>query len=142
MGRVRVPVGSAWGDTMIFIDGTPRAVTGDDGTFVVLGVEAGQRTVSAERAGALTSQVRVTVRAGQLNNVGETLLVLGEVYPDGIIDQLDWLMVTTALGRCRGDADFQSWLDIDRDGCITTSDRYWVELNLGRVGPTAWSLTP
>ncbi len=142
MGHVRVQTKPVWGDTTIYVDGIRRAITGDDGWFVVLGVEPGTRIVEARRDGALTSRGLFEIKAGRVNDVGETLLLLGDVYANDRIDLVDWLIVNAAMGRCIGDPAFQSWTDVNDDGCVTEADLLFVGNNYGRVGPTRWSPIP
>jgi hypothetical protein len=142
LGRVRVQTRSVWGDTTIFVDGQPRAITGDDGWFVLLGLTPGLHVVRAQRTGALSSEGTFYVQPGVVNYTGETLMILGDVYDNDRIDLFDWMLVQAAIGRCVGDPSFQSWIDLDLDGCVTSDDLRYVEDNLGFVGPTEWSPIP
>jgi hypothetical protein len=84
----------------------------------------------------------VEVLPGRIVNVGPTMLVAGDTWSDGAIDILDVLLVGAAVGRCAGDAAYQSWLDLDGDGCVRAADLQIVSVNYGYIGPTDWSAAP
>jgi uncharacterized protein YkwD len=142
IGSVQVQGRTAWQDIRILIDGVDRAVTGDNGRFVVLGVVPGLRTIEARRAGTLVSRGVFDIGSGRLVDVGGTLLVSGDVFANGSIDLLDLLSVSAALGRCRGMPSYQAFVDLDGSGCVDAADVDLVSGNLGRVGPTGWTVAP
>jgi len=139
---VRIQRRTAWADTAISVDGVVRAVTGQDGLFVVLGASAGEHVVEAWQPGTLRSRAVIVVANGRVVDLSETLLLLGDVYPNGRIDVVDYLIGSAALGRCQGDDDFQGWLDLTANGCVGPEDIQVIVDNMGRTGPTRWSPVP
>ena len=132
----------SYGDTQILVDGVPATVNQANGWFVVLDVEPGPHVVEARYAGALSSQGTFTVLPRRVLFVGATKLVLGDVYVNGVIDTLDVLLVQAALGRCAGQPAYQEFLDLDKSGCVNSADLTIVERNIGRSGPTSWTVNP
>jgi hypothetical protein len=132
----------SYGDTSVWVDGTPAAVTNLDGWFAVLGVSPGTHTVEARFPGALPSRGSFYVPPGRVLFIGATRLVLGDVYANNVIDIVDAELVQAAFGRCRADRSYQAFLDLNRDGCINQTDYDVLYANLGRTGPTAWALSP
>jgi hypothetical protein len=94
------------------------------------------------RASALASEGTFKIEPGIVNDVGETLLILGDVFANNRIDLMDRLMIQASLGRCYGDQSYQSFVDVNGDGCITSDDTVYVDNNFGRVGPTRWLPVP
>jgi hypothetical protein len=141
-GEVRVQARTDWRATEILVDGVPGGTTASNGRFVVRDVAPGMHTVQAKRQGALASRTTVQVAAGQVLDLGATRLLAGEVYPNGRIDGLDVVLIAAAAGRCAGQTSFQAWLDLDADGCVTAADVAIAQANMGRTGPTGWTLAP
>lgn len=142
IGRVEVQGRSDWTSTSVLVDGEPRATTGDNGRFIVLGVPAGKRVVETRRAGALVSRGTFDVTAAQVKDVGATRLVAGDVLSNNSVDLFDLLLVYAAAGRCVGNPSYQAVVDLDGNGCINSADAQIVSGNVGRFGPTAWTVNP
>jgi hypothetical protein len=124
------------------VDGTPGALTGADGAFVALGFRPGLHVIEAVRPGYLPALKRFVATPRGHTDIGEALLIAGDLFRDGRIDVLDVMLAQAAFGRCSGSPTFQAWLDLDGDGCVTTKDLDIVMSNFGRVGPTNWSPVP
>ena len=130
-------------DISIFVDNIERARTNDEGNFVVLGIPAALHAVEARQLGSMTSRYLLTVPSGQVVNLGETRLLAGNAYPDLRIDAIDVALIHAALGRCINQGQsYQAYLDVDRSGCVDAADEAFAQANLGRLGPTAWTLNP
>jgi hypothetical protein len=142
LGRRIVRATATFGDTAIYVDGTPMAITGEDGSFAILGLGPGQRVFEARRPGCLSSRKLVDVPADGVVDLGTTLLELGDAFADNRVDILDPQMVRAGFGRCQGTAGYQAFLDMDGDGCIDSADYFIVMSNLGKVGPTKWGVPP
>jgi hypothetical protein len=141
-GQVRVQARGSWGDTVIYLDGTPRALTGVDGWIAVFEVEPGLRTLEARKNGYLYSRRTIEVIPGVVTWAGETLLIAGDTFPDNRIDVLDAITVQAAWGRCAGMPGYQRWIDSDGSGCVGADDLRVVHENMGLVGPLPWSAVP
>lgn len=142
IGTVNLPPGASYRPISILVDGAWRAQASRQGVFVILGLTPGWHAVAATREGALASQAHVLIRPGVVNYMGDTLLVLGDAYPDGLIDLHDWWAVSSRAGACAGAPAYASAADVDADGCVAANDLAWVIANYGRTAPTAWSLDP
>lgn len=132
----------SYGDTTVLVDGTPAAQTQEDGWFVVLNPLPGNRVVELRYPGALPSRGSFNVPAGKVVFLGQTKLVLGDVYPNNVIDRVDIDLVRAALGRCKPEQSYQAFLDLNKDGCIDTVDLTIVVTNEGITGPTRWTTSP
>ena len=76
--------------------------------------------------------------------VGDTKLLGGDaaIMPDLRITPIDVELIRAGLGRCLGTVSYQRHLDLDLSGCIDAADMELAAGNLGRVGPTDWTVTP
>jgi plastocyanin len=142
MGRVLVDAVPHYGDTRIYLDGLPAGISADDGSFVLLGVAPGQHVLEAAHLSALVSRGVFFLPSRQVLNVGDTRLVLGDVYADNRIDIVDAELVRAATGRCVWDPKYQAFLDVNGDGCINSDDYAIVFGNIGKHGPTGWTANP
>jgi hypothetical protein len=142
LGQRLVNATPSYGDTEVRVDGTPRAVNEEDGWFVVLDPPPGLRVVELFYPGALTSRGSFQVPAGKVVLLGATRLVLGDVFANNVIDAVDVQLVRAALGRCHGEASYQAFLDLNKDGCTDGADLTIVQTNLGITGPTRWTTSP
>lgn len=142
LGRRVVPATTTPGDTVIRVDGTPMAYTGEDGSFAILGLTPGQHSFEAYRPSSLSSRKVQELPASGVVDLGPTLLVLGDAFADNRIDILDAELVLAGNGRCQGERGFQTFLDLNGDGCINLVDYNIVWANMGKVGPTAWGMPP
>jgi len=134
---------ATYGDTVIKVDGTPRAVTGEEGHFSILGLPPGWHSFEAVRPANLTSRKLIQLPTDGLVDLGPTLLELGDAFADNQVDIIDAELVRSADGRCRGGAGtYQAFLDMNGDGCIDRADYLIVLDNLGKVGPTMWGIPP
>lgn len=142
IGRVEVQGRTDWTGSTVWVDDVARATTGDNGRFIVLGVTAGKHVVEARRAGALGSRGTFDVAAAQVKDVGATRLATGDVLSNGAVDLFDLLLVYAAAGRCVGNPSYQAFVDLDGNGCINAADAQLVSGNVGRSGPTGWTVDP
>jgi hypothetical protein len=142
IGQRLIDATPSYGDTTVLVDGTPVAQTQEDGWFVVLNPLPGLRAVELRYAGALPSRGLFNVPSGKVVFLGATKLVLGDVYPNNIIDQVDIDLVRAALGRCKPQQSYQAFLDLNKDGCIDGVDLTIVITNEGITGPTRWTTSP
>jgi hypothetical protein len=142
LGRRVVEATSVPGDTVIKVDGTPMAYTGEDGSFAILGLTGGQHTIEAFRVSSLSSRKFMDLPASGVVDLGPTLMVLGDAFADNRVDILDAELVLAGFGRCRGERGYQAFLDINGDGCTDMLDYNIVWANMGKVGPTQWGMPP
>jgi len=132
----------SWEDTAVYLDGRQMATTSADGWLILLDVAPGHHVVEARHVGYLTSRGAVDVVAGRVNLVGETLLLAGDAFPNGLVDVLDVATINSAFGRCVGQPLYQRWIDADGSGCVDALDVVIVNENFGRVAPTRWVPIP
>jgi hypothetical protein len=58
--------------------------------------------------------------------IDEACSVLGDLDGDGDVDQADYAVFRTTLGKCKGAPGFSAAADYDGDGCVTLADyRIW-----------------
>lgn len=63
---------------------------------------------------------------------------VADLNRDGLLDDTDRAIFDDALGKCEGDSEYNSFADLDPDGCVTLSDEeFFLDLLNARTGNEA-----
>ncbi|MEI6602063.1 MAG: hypothetical protein WCL54_01105, partial [Clostridia bacterium] len=91
----------------------------------------GSYLFAISRPGYLTRDISVLV-AGTSANLGEKLMIPGDVFSDGIIDGSDSELLFSTVGLGYGDSGFNCQYDLSFDGIIDGTDSEMLFANIGK----------
>ncbi|TDA68933.1 MAG: PEGA domain-containing protein [Clostridia bacterium] len=114
--------------------GDQTATTGADGKFRLTGLAPGAYTLTAYQPVYLKAGKALNVTEGAIIQLGETLLLTGDVVVNNSVQLADLVALRTAYGTSTGQAGYNSNADLNWNGRVDLVDLVLLARNYGLVG--------
>jgi hypothetical protein len=109
------------------------ATTDESGVFILSGLSPGNYVLGVKNNHTLKKTQIISLQPDD-NSIPVGVLLEGDADGNNSVSLLDFSVLSSAFGRCRGDEGYDGRADFDEDGCVRLVDFSLLASNFGQTG--------